>query len=138
MRPASIVNFERVVLLIILFNAAGAALDWERTTSALARGGVGQGPMIAFLAGVLALILLLMWLIARRRSTVAKWIYVALTLVLLASAISLLRIDELGILALALNAAYALLSVVSIWLLFRADARAWLAGDDDSVSGSEV
>ena len=132
MRPASIVNFERVVLLLVLFHAATAAFEWERIIAEVRRQGIGQGPVIVILAGLLALILLLMWLIARRRSAVAKWIYVALTLLLIASTIpSLSRIVEQGALAIALNAAFAILSLVSVWLLFRPDARAWLGAWDD-------
>ena len=139
MRPSSIVNFERVVLLIVLFHAATAAIEWERIIAEVRRAGIGQGPVIAILAGLLAIILLLMWLIARRRSAIAKWLYVALTLLLIASTIpSLSRIVDQGALAIALNVAFAALSLVSIWLLFRPDARAWLEAGDDAVPGEGV
>lgn len=131
MRPASIVNFERVVIVIILLSIASAALEWSRTVAQLARQGVGEGVVIGVVGAMLALLLLLMWLIARRRSNIARWLYVALIVAMLAASLpSVLRTLEGDLTMMLLNLLYVALALVSIWLLFRADARAWFAGGD--------
>jgi hypothetical protein len=134
MRPASIVNFERVVLLLIAISLGAAALGWDRSVAELERAGIGSGALIGMLAFVTALLLLLMWLIARRGSGAAKWVYVALTLIIIATSVpSLSQIARQGAAGIALNAAYLLLSVVSVWLLFRPDSRGWFRSDESTL-----
>lgn len=132
MRPASIVTFERIVLLIVLLSAASAFLEWDRTVAQLAAAGVGSGALIGTLAAALGLTLLLAWLIARRRSNAARWIYILLTLLMIALAVpSLPRVLDAGLATIALNVAYLLLALFSILLLFRDDSRRWLSGGGD-------
>lgn len=81
-------------------------------------------------AAVTAVMLFLIWLISRRRSTLAKWTYIVLNLA---------RVTESIIVPLAISQilpsfppiAWAQLAVlaISIWLLFRSDARRWFRNE---------
>jgi hypothetical protein len=130
MRPQSIVNFERLLLLLIVLGLVGTVLDWERTVALAARQGLGSGVVVAITVVSVAIYALLLWLIARRRSLVAVWIYVALVVIgllyLLMNTGELMRQSTPMLL---LQAVQCLLSLVSIWLLFRPDSRAWFQGD---------
>jgi len=129
MRPASIVRFERVVLLTIVLGFVTIALSWEAAFAPVRRLGYGEGFFIAVQAVVIAIVLLLVWLIARKGSAVAKWIYVVLYAVSIAMAAigfeDTLR-NPPAILVLQL-VQWALI-VYSIWLLFRPDANGWFGG----------
>lgn len=132
MRPASIVNFERVVVLIILLGLVTTAFTWNTAVAMARQQGLGTGFVIGAGAFSLALNLLLLWLIARQRSVVAKWIYILLSLGGLALALVGGRaLANLPTPLLLLNAAQWLLSLVSIYLLFRPDTRAWFGGTDN-------
>ena len=136
MRPASIVNFERVLLLIVLFSVASAVIEWDRTMAQLAAQGVGAGALIALLGALVLLIVLLGWLIARRRSNKARWAYVLLIVLMIGMSVpSGSAMFNAGALTIALNLFFLLLLLLSIVLLFRSDANAWLAGrGDDSAA----
>ena len=139
MRPASIVNFERVLLLTIVIGLAAAVFNWDATV-ALARsqsgGRFGSTFVLVVQAASIALYLLLLWLIARRRSVVAMWIYVVLAVAgLLLALRGLSSLGQLPLPALLLQAAQWLLTLVSLWLLFRPESRAWLRGAGDAAAG---
>ena len=78
-----------------------------------------------------AIPLLLLYFIARRASNVAKWIFVALTAISLYSLVSGVANPatpkNLLLLVAVLNMA---LTLYAAWLLFRPDAKAWLASKD--------
>ncbi|HEX8643826.1 MAG TPA: hypothetical protein VF702_07925 [Allosphingosinicella sp.] len=130
MRPQSIVQFERVVLLIIVVQLVGSFFNWEYMEMMVARQGMGSGVVAAAVAISIGITLLLLWLIARRRSVVAMWIYVAICafgiLTTLLGIGEIMRQTTPSILA---QAAQLVLTIVSIWLLFRADSRAWFRKD---------
>ncbi|HEX9932039.1 MAG TPA: hypothetical protein VGB08_04290 [Allosphingosinicella sp.] len=128
MRPASIVTFERLLLLMIVLGLVGAVLSWDTTAAAYAAQGLSEGVLIAAYAVALAVSLLLLWLIARRGSNVARWVYVVLCLAGLA--VSLTTVGALlrqPLPALLMQAAQLLLTIFSVVLLFRADASAWFS-----------
>jgi hypothetical protein len=130
MRPASIDTFERVVLLIVILSAASAVIAWDETAAQLAPQGIGEGALFGGLAALLGLTLLLGWLASRRRSNVARWLYVLLIVLMLAlAAPSLPRLVDGSAVHLVLNAAYVLLCALSLLLLFRSDARRWFSRD---------
>jgi hypothetical protein len=134
MRPASIVNFERVVLLTIVIGLVATVLNWEAAVAMVrsqSRGQFGSTFVIVVEAISIALYLLLLWLIARRRSVVAMWIYVVFAVIgLLMSLRGLGDLGRLPLTALLLQGAQWLLTLVSLWLLFRPDSRAWFRGTD--------
>ncbi|HEU0135536.1 MAG TPA: hypothetical protein VFR28_12000, partial [Allosphingosinicella sp.] len=80
MRPPSIVNFTRVVLLSLVIGILGTFLSWERVEAAMAAtgGGIGTGAIIGIQAVTILLFLVLIWFISAHGSPVAKWIYVVL------------------------------------------------------------
>ena len=126
MRPQSIITFERVVLLMIVLGLAGAVLRWDAVVAELTRTGLGVAVGIAIYAFALAVSLLLLWLIARRGSSVARWIYVVLCVAGFALAIPALGATlRLPVPELLMQVAQWLLAILSVWLLFRPDARAW-------------
>lgn len=129
MRPKSIILFERIELLAILCGIVGAALGWERTVALVAPLGFG-GRLVAIVQGLgVALMLLLLYFIARRASVVAKWIFVVLVVL---GAINIARgygvLFDMGATGL-LSAAQTLLQLVAVWLLFRPDTAPWFDGE---------
>lgn len=132
MRPASIVNFERVVLLMIVLALVNAALNWEAMTAYVRAQGMGPTVLIVVQAFSVAVMLLLLWLIARRRSVVAKWIWIALVALGIAMAVpGLSETFDLPAATLIVQLVQWLLSLATVWLLLRPDASAWFAGRDE-------
>jgi chromate transport protein ChrA len=135
MRPASIVRFELVVLLTILIGLVTIALSWEAAFAPVRRLGYGEGFFIAVQAVSIAVVLLLLWLIGRKGSAIAKWIYVVLfgiSIALAAIGIQDTLRNPPAILVLQL-VQWALV-VYSIWLLFRPDTRDWFGSRGDTAA----
>jgi Na+-transporting NADH:ubiquinone oxidoreductase subunit NqrD len=136
MRPRSIVNFERVVLLGILVGIVNSVLSWDKMLAmtqaqAAAQGGamkIGPGFLIGVQAFFIVIYLLLVWLIARKGSPVAKWIYVVLAVLSLIAAIfGLGKMAAYGTVSLVLAIVQHLLTLAALWFLFQPDAKAWFA-----------
>ncbi|MCA1661568.1 MAG: hypothetical protein LC648_05195 [Novosphingobium sp.] len=132
MRPASIVQFERLYLLSIVIAAIGIALGWDRLVEmAAAQQGVPasvqQGVLIGAVVFAFLIPLLLLYFIARRASNIAKWIFVVFTAYSLFSYVMGLSTTGLTLdLLFAFNTVTLLLTLYCAWLLFRPDAKAWL------------
>ena len=135
MRPASIVQFERLYLAAIAAGLLNAILSWsENLAEVRAQAGVGLGEEVmlgVLIAGVL-LQLLLWYLIARGASVVAKWIFVVLFVIQVVSVIAGLAMGGLNArampsFAVLLGLAATLLEAGAAWMLFRPDAKEWLA-----------
>jgi hypothetical protein len=131
MRPQSIERFEKVYLGTLAISLVSVGLSWNQTVLEFEARVPGSGPVLA--AGAMAvgfaISLLLWWLIARRASNVAKWILVVLTAIGLFGFLSSLFMATVPKdLNFAMSAVANLLSVYAVWLLFRADAVAWLEG----------
>lgn len=132
MRPASIVTFERVVLATIVIGFASLVLNWDAAAAPVRRLGYGDNFFIGAYAASLAILLLLLWLIARRGSAVAKWVYTVLYGISIAMALLAFR-DNLRLppAILVIQLVQWALIVFSIWLLFRPDTRSWFGGRRD-------
>jgi hypothetical protein len=136
MRPNSIVNFERVVWLAILIGIVNTWASWGKMLAMAQAQAAAQGSamkiggtfIIAVQVVFIAIYLLLVWLIARKGSPVAKWIYVVIAaLVLILALVGIGKMAQYGTLSLVLAIAQHLLTIVSLWLLFRPDSKAWFA-----------
>jgi hypothetical protein len=138
MRPKSIVNFERVVLLGILVGIVNSFLSWDKMLAMqqaqlVAKGQekmIGMLPKLFIGGEVLAVVvwLLLVWLISRKGSPVAKWIYVVLAVLSLIFAVfGFGKAMALGTIPLALGIVVHLLTLASLWFIFQPDAKAWFA-----------
>jgi len=133
MRPKSIVNFERVVLLSILARIVSDWINWDKTQAVMAEAQAQAGRVMFganFAIGVqvvmILVFLLLLWLIARKGSPIAKWIYVVFVLIgLVAGIVGLRQTIAWGPLPLAVAVLEYLLSLFSLWLLFQPDSKAW-------------
>lgn len=143
-RPPSILLFERLYLGSILLYVVNAVVFWSTTramvlqspqiqqTPALASMMVGI--MIATVALMVAVSLLLWWLVARARSNVGKWLVVvteAIGAVLaLFSLLGIARGTAGNVPGIVLGLLGTALAIAAAAVLFRADARDWLAGDE--------
>ncbi len=138
MRPKSIVNFERVVLLGILIGIVNSAMSWDKMMAAQQAklAAQGQERMIGMLPSLtigiavvfVAIWLLLVWLISRKGSPVAKWIYVVLSVLTLIGAIwGIGKSASYGTVPLILAIVQHLLTLASLWFIFQPDAKAWFA-----------
>ncbi len=128
MRPASIVLFERLVLLSIVLGIINTILVWDQLNAQVAQQGVGPSMVLGIQGVTIALYLLLIWFISRKGSPVAKWIYVVLAgLGLVAGLAGIGQAFALGTLNGILSILGYVLAAVTIWLLFRPDSKAWFA-----------
>jgi hypothetical protein len=130
MRPKSIVTFERLVLLGIVLGIINAFMVWDQSQAALQAQGtaVGSGTVIAIQAITVALYLLLVWFISRKGSPVAKWIYVVIAgLGLVIGLAGIQQTLAFGTVPLIIAIIQYVLTLVSIYLLFRPDAKAWFS-----------
>ena len=135
MRPNSIIMFERLFLASLALSAIASVISYDAVLAELNRDpameqlGLGGGFVVGMLALGMAIYLLLWFLIARKASTVAKWIlvvFVALGLVSFAASLTAsFTLDFSSLLALVTYA----LEVAAVSCLFRSDAVAWLGGE---------
>jgi hypothetical protein len=130
MRPPSIVNFTRVVLLSLAIGILATWLSWDKVEAAMAAtgSGMGTGAIVGIQAVTIALYLLLIWFISAHGSPVAKWIYVVLCAFgLVIGLLGFRQTMAYGTLPTILAAVQYILSILSLWLLFRPDAKAWFS-----------
>lgn len=129
--PRSMWLFERAVWAALAIDFAANLATWPRLGAGLAARGLDPSPllMLGICAGSPAIGLLLWYMIARRRSTVAKWLLVTLVAIALAGFVfSLSRPLAAGSgVILACGAAAAILKIFAASRLFAADAVAWLS-----------
>ena len=131
-RPASIVLFEKLYIAVIVIGVIGVALSWS-SLSAMANNqpgiseSVGSGILVGALVFGFLIPLLLVYFIARRASSMAKWIFVVLTAFGVYSFISTVSDPAVpkGILF-GINVVSLLVTLYCAWLLFKPDAKAWL------------
>jgi hypothetical protein len=130
MRPKSIVNFTRVVLLSLALGILITFLSWEKMESAVAAtgAGLGTGTLLVIQGVSIAIFLLLIWFIHAHGSPVAKWIYVVLAVIGLVMGLTGFgQTMSYGTLPAVLAALQIILSAISLWLLFRPDSKAWFS-----------
>lgn len=141
MRPSSIVQFQWAYLAFILISLVGLALGWDAaieqaTIQSPEAAPMIQPMMISFSVIAYGISLLLWWLAAWKRSTVAKWfivIFFAFNLIGLIYQLATGGIPEQTV-SLAITLVVQLLNAYAVFLLFRPDASAWFAG---TMAGSE-
>ena len=79
MRPKSIVNFERIVILSILFGIVSSFVTRAKMEAMMAgKPHLSSGTTLGIQIVMILLYLLLIYFISRKGSPVAKWIYVVL------------------------------------------------------------
>lgn len=128
MRPPSILYFERLSILSILVGIALAILAWDGDVAATRAMGL-DGIVVPIVQGLsLAFLLLLIFLISRKRSVIAKWILVLLFVggaAMIAPQLpSTLDQGLIGLLQLSQLAVFA----AAIYFLFTREARDWFGG----------
>lgn len=128
MRPSSIIAFERVALLAIAVGLLGVALSWNAVVAAVAGHGYGPGFVAASNALIFGLILVLLFLVSRRRSNVARWIWIVLFAFGVAHALATGTVLASGsTLGKIMDGAGWLLGAIGVWLLLRRDSAEWFA-----------
>ncbi|MFM5908023.1 MAG: hypothetical protein ACKOPO_10645 [Novosphingobium sp.] len=139
MRPSSIVSFDRLYLVATALGLVNSFMSIDQLQARInafpAFRAMHVGSGVVYLAIVLsvAIPLLLWFLVAHKRSVLAKWILVGFTaLAILSLPATLARIGSGGGLGMLTNVAVDLLRVAALSFLFRADAKAWLAGTSDT------
>jgi hypothetical protein len=132
MRPASIVMFERFFLASLVVSIVSFFLSYGQLGEdpTLRQAGMGTGLVTGLMAVSIALYLLLWFFIARKGSSVAKWILTVLTALGIASLVYTLATvgvvwNFVGVLSLA----YYVLAVAAVTYLFKPDTAAWFKGE---------
>ncbi|MFM5931074.1 MAG: hypothetical protein ACKOPQ_09220 [Novosphingobium sp.] len=141
MRPSSIVSFDRLYLVATALGLVNSFMSMDQLQARIsafpALRAMQAGSGVVYLAIVLsvAIPLLLWFLVAYKRSVLAKWILVGFTaLAILNLPATLTQIGSGGGLGMLTNVAVDLLRVAALSFLFRADAKAWLAGGPDTAA----
>lgn len=142
-RPRSIRLFELLFLGALLLTLVGTALNWsslvEQAASQAGAVRLSAGALNAiagFSVGVVILIELALWFfIARRGSTVAKWLLALFTAYNVYSLVGTVQAGaEWSTLPGIISAVALLLQVMAVILLFTPDARAWFADAPEDVA----
>jgi len=141
-RPSSIVNFERCYLGAVVVGLIASLLNWQHMESLVsvqrANAMIGSWYMpAAVIVGVLIPVVL-WYFVARRASTVAKWIVVVLFVFSCFGLVTGLAghtyptgiAGVLSIIAFVLDA-------IAVWMLFKPDAKAWF-GEPPLEGGREA
>ena len=132
MRPASIVNFERLYLGALVVGLINTVLTFEATLAEVRAqpGAETMGSTIFYISLAIGFLIpvLLWYFVARRASVVAKWIVVVLFLVGIAGfLIGISQPTAPNGIALILGIVSMLMQAGAVWMLFRPDAKAWFA-----------
>ena len=132
MRPASIVNFERLYLGALVIGVINTVLTFETTLAQVEAqpGAESMGSNIFYISLAIGfLIPILLWyFVARRASVVAKWIVVVLfVLGVFGFLFSFSQPVAPEGIALILGIVSMLMQAAAVWMLFRPDAKAWFA-----------
>lgn len=123
MRPKSIIRFEQLFLGALALNLINIIQNWDFWELMTRESGEG---MTYFLLIAPFIINLWLWYkIARKPSTVAKWVMVALFIVHVIW--SLATTDNYRALGLTLVFAIVVLKGAAIYMLFKSDAKPWFA-----------
>ena len=78
-RPSNVRRFEQLMYLSIAIGVVNTALDWDRLVAMV--HGVGGAVFILFIDGfVFGVMILLIWLVARRAKNWARWVQLGLFL----------------------------------------------------------
>lgn len=128
MQPKSIIAFRWVVYLECTCSFAGTYLFWLTRRHIVDPTHAPPRFVFYVMGAILAFILFLAWLIARRASKPARWIYVICSGLSFLSLLNMRAILAVGTDYAAVSFAQLALTAVSIWLLFRRDSRDWFAG----------
>jgi hypothetical protein len=129
MRPKSIVNFERIVIISILFGIVSSFLTRAKMEAMMAgKPHLSSNATLGIQIVVILLYLVLIYFISRKGSPVAKWIYVVLCVLgLVFGLVGLPLMMQMGPLPMIIAAVQYALSIASLWMLFRPDSKAWFS-----------
>lgn len=133
MRPASIKLFERLYLGSLAIGLVNSAIIVTSVSEAeLATEGTS---FFGILATALVISLLLWFFVAHRRSSIAKWILIALFALGLLGLPAILTEGAFDLTD-GLTVATWLLQAAAIWMLFRPDAAEWFRGSHSGDAGT--
>jgi hypothetical protein len=125
MRPTSIVYFERLSLLSLMVGVAFFLLASGEGGPPDRIAGLGPGFIPLIHAAGIVLILLLILLISRKGSAIAKWIFTILFAVGVVFAVpQLAQSIDRGLIAL-LQLTQLVVQAAALYFLFTPEARAW-------------
>ena len=129
MRPNSIVNFERIVIVSIVLGIINSWMTSEKMRELMAgKPQMSQSTTLTIQVIMILIYLVLIYFISRKGSPVAKWIYVVLCVLgLVAGVFALPLMAQLGTVSLVVAIVQYALSIASLWMLFRPDSKAWFS-----------
>lgn len=126
-RPKSVLWFERLYGLSVLFSIVDLAIQWDDIILEEEFGAETQMLFVIAVALVMitayAIVLVLWYFVAHRASGVAKWLLILISTVSLG--LGVLAIGDYAEIPLAFFLVSQALTWIALAMLFRADARAW-------------
>lgn len=125
MRPTSIVRFEWLSLLALVIGLVMAVLSWSQSLAVARSAGLGKGSVLLVQAFSVAVPLLLILLVSRRASVIAKWILIVMFLGGLAMIFASPKITLASGPHFLVQIAQIMMQAVAIVLLFTEESRRW-------------
>lgn len=125
-RPSNVVRFEQLMYLSLAIVPIQTFLQWGFLIDLAHTVGRGAGFILITQAFSIAVTLLFIWLIARRRKNWARWIWIILYIVgMLFTLPTLGRVLRNGPVVATLLCVQYLAQVVALYLIFTGNAREW-------------
>ncbi len=142
MRPASIVNFERLYLGGVALGVLNSFLTWDQQIEQLKAdpntAAAGSGILLVTTIISVLIPLLLWFFIARKASVVAKWILVVLFVIgLIVLAVGLSQGTLPSGIGMVLAVVSFLMQAAAVYMLFRSDAKAWFSDGRGEVDAND-
>lgn len=127
--PTNVVLFERLMYASLCIGLLNLVLDGPRVASAPEMQEVGGAPFFAVVAlGTLGVLLLFIWLIARKAKNWARLLFAALFAIGLVPTIQNIgNLLEANPPVAALSVAQIIVQLAAIYFIFTGDAPAWFA-----------
>jgi hypothetical protein len=124
-RPSNVIWFERLMYLSIAIGIANTALNWNRLVALTKRfGGVVFGVYVY--VGAFAVMVSLIWLVARQAKNWARWLQLSLFVLGIPSDARLVghNLHDRPMVG-ALELVSTVLQVAALYLIFTGNAREW-------------
>ncbi len=122
--PSNVALFEKLMYVAVAIGVAVAALDFGRVS---AQVGSTVGTLVAQ-AFAIGLLVLFIWLVARRRQNWARWVFLVFFVIGLVFYVpALLDMFRASTLIGLLSAVQMVIQLVALYLIFTGNSREWFA-----------
>jgi hypothetical protein len=136
--PSNVARFEQLMYLSLGIGLIVAALRWNYSVSQASR--VGGVKFVLLIQGfVFALLVLLIWLVARRHKNWARWFLLVIFILGIPSYVKILEeMLQSNTIAGILSMSQVVLQIIAYILIFTGNARAWFQRTSEPLSQDAI